>query len=129
MKHLTQTEIMQFEARLKELSRSLSSELRGEIAEAGAQRAAQAGEGALDSADQAQTSTMNLREGGMAEHYAVELADVDSALERIATGGFGVCIDCGTGVPVARLKAYPTAKRCVQCQTAYERHRTPAAHG
>ena len=120
---------MQFEARLKELSRSLSSELRGEIADAGAQRAAQAGEGALDSADQAQTSTMNLREGGMAAHYAVELADVDNALERIATGGFGVCIDCGTGVPLARLKAYPTAKRCVQCQTAYERQRTTAAHG
>ena len=71
----------------------------------------------------------SLREGGMAAHYAVELADVDNALERIATGGFGVCIDCGTGVPLARLKAYPTAKRCVQCQTAYERQRTTAAHG
>jgi DnaK suppressor protein len=45
-----------------------------------------------------------------------ELQDIEAALARIADGSYGICIDCGGEIGRARLKADPTAKRCVPCQ-------------
>lgn len=49
-----------------------------------------------------------------------ELQDVRAALQRIADGEYGECIDCGKPIAVARLQAFPTAKRCIDCQTRHE---------
>jgi DnaK suppressor protein len=50
-----------------------------------------------------------------------ELANVESALMRIADGTYGDCADCGNPIPYARLAAYPAAQRCVGCQENAER--------
>ena len=49
-----------------------------------------------------------------------EVSDIEQALMRIATGQYGICIDCETNIPFERLNAYPTAKRCLTCQQHYE---------
>ena len=43
------------------------------------------------------------------------LAEVEAALERRATGGYGVCEVCGRSIPSERLAARPSASRCVTC--------------
>jgi RNA polymerase-binding protein DksA len=50
-----------------------------------------------------------------------ELRDVEVALTRISLGAYGTCADCGGPIPVERLEAYPTAKRCQPCQRTHER--------
>ena len=50
-----------------------------------------------------------------------ELMAIDAARGRIADGSYGECVDCGQPVPVERLKAQPTALRCIACQTRYEK--------
>ena len=50
-----------------------------------------------------------------------ELMAIDAARGRIADGSYGVCVDCGAAIPVERLKAQPTALRCVACQGRYEK--------
>ncbi|NIO41267.1 MAG: TraR/DksA family transcriptional regulator, partial [Burkholderiales bacterium] len=40
---------------------------------------------------------------------------------RMATGTYGICIECEGDVGYKRLQAYPTAKRCHRCQTQYEK--------
>lgn len=50
-----------------------------------------------------------------------ELTDIAAARERIASGGYGECIDCGQEIRFERLNAQPTAIRCVGCQDAYEK--------
>ncbi|MCO4089853.1 MAG: TraR/DksA family transcriptional regulator [Limnohabitans sp.] len=57
------------------------------------------------------------------EHETAELGDIDAALERIDAGTYGQCTDCGVTIPPARLSAYPTAKRCIVCQTRKEQGR------
>lgn len=57
------------------------------------------------------------------EHETAELGDIEAALERIQAGSYGQCADCGVTIPPARLNAYPTAKRCIACQTVAERRR------
>src|ERR1039458_3180581 len=45
-----------------------------------------------------------------------ELQDIEAALARIGDGSNGICIECGGEIGRARLKADPTAKRCLACQ-------------
>lgn len=49
-----------------------------------------------------------------------ELADTEAALRRISIGSYGVCVDCSDEIDRERLNAYPTAKRCITCQTRHE---------
>ena len=55
------------------------------------------------------------------EREIEELRDIAAARLRVMTGRFGVCTDCGQAVGHARLSAYPTAKRCIECQRAHEK--------
>lgn len=43
------------------------------------------------------------------------LADVESALARVAAGTYGRCETCGEPVPPERLEALPAATTCVGC--------------
>ncbi len=54
-------------------------------------------------------------------HVLADLTEVDAALARMRDGSYGECVDCGEPIAPARLMAYPTAQRCVNCQGAYER--------
>jgi RNA polymerase-binding protein DksA len=52
---------------------------------------------------------------------AEELALLDSALARVASGDYGACIDCGEDIARQRLVANPAAARCTECQERSER--------
>ena len=54
---------------------------------------------------------------GLEERDSAELVAIDAALQRIADGSYGLCLQCGASLPAARLHARPTAERCVNCQT------------
>lgn len=53
-------------------------------------------------------------------HALDELTEVDAALARVGDDRYGVCADCGDAIAPARLSAYPTATRCLECQQARE---------
>jgi len=59
---------------------------------------------------------------GLEERDSAELVALDAALQRIADGSYGLCLQCGASIPAARLHAQPTAERCVGCQDAQEKH-------
>lgn len=44
------------------------------------------------------------------------LKQVDAALDRLATGDFGVCSACGEAITPKRLAAIPWASCCIVCQ-------------
>lgn len=71
----------------------------------------------------AQIRTERQTEFAMNEHETAELGDIEAALERLQAGTYGQCTDCGVTIPHARLNAYPTAKRCIDCQTGVEKNR------
>lgn len=52
-----------------------------------------------------------------------EQSEIMEALQRANEGTYGVCVDCGRNIPLARLRARPQAARCIQCQTHHERRR------
>lgn len=49
------------------------------------------------------------------------LRKVDSALDRIDSGTFGECFECGDDIGMDRLYARPTATHCIACKEDQER--------
>ena len=48
------------------------------------------------------------------------MARLASALDRVATGTYGLCIACGERITLARLGALPEVETCVHCQDRLE---------
>lgn len=46
---------------------------------------------------------------------------VNSALERMDGGEYGVCQRCGKMIGAARLEAFPYVAYCIECQSLLER--------
>lgn len=46
------------------------------------------------------------------------LADIESALQRMDTGRYGMCLYCGAPVELARLYTVPQTALCAPCQRA-----------
>jgi DnaK suppressor protein len=50
------------------------------------------------------------------ERDVYELRDVESALNRLADGSYGLCTECAQAVDPMRLQFNPHAARCLLCQ-------------
>lgn len=55
------------------------------------------------------------------EHLSARIKEIDVALEKLSRGDYGTCDDCGRSISPARLRFYPAAKRCIECQDKAER--------
>lgn len=75
-----------------------------------------------DEADQAFAKTRAGVETELVDRHLRELERIDSARERIKSGGFDVCADCGGPIGAARLEAILSATRCIDCQSRRERY-------
>ncbi|HUU96421.1 MAG TPA: TraR/DksA family transcriptional regulator [Phycisphaerae bacterium] len=58
---------------------------------------------------------------GILRHLQAEIREVDDALERVRIGQYGRCVDCAAPIRADRLRAVPTARRCISCQAGAER--------
>ena len=50
-----------------------------------------------------------------------ELRAIEAARTRLSDGSYGICADCGGDIGYERLKANPSALRCIACQTLHEK--------
>lgn len=56
----------------------------------------------------------------MQRRRVARLRELEAALKRLARTDYGICEECGEEIGVARLKANPSARLCVSCQSAEE---------
>jgi RNA polymerase-binding protein DksA len=49
-----------------------------------------------------------------------EISKIARALDQIKNRTYGICLDCGETIPMARLEASPFADRCIRCAKAAE---------
>jgi RNA polymerase-binding protein DksA len=84
----------------------------------------------LDAADQHpadQGSELFEREKNMSvmRTLEVQLDEVDNALQKFERGTYGLCESCGQPIAEKRLRAFPAAIHCIECQTKIDRGETP----
>lgn len=75
-----------------------------------------------DVLDAALDSAQDELSSQLAEVESRELGSIELALEKMRTGEYGQCEECGEGIPMARLQALPYAVMCIQCQRESEKH-------
>jgi DnaK suppressor protein len=110
------------------LSRRAALEAQRSAHLAGQSRAAHAREVLLQDGDDApQRDAEREIDFDRTDRDATALADVDLALQRLAQGTYGACIDCSEPIDPARLQASPQAPRCLACETRHERGRARPA--
>ena len=68
----------------------------------------------MPSTDAGAELTERALELGLLQSLRAELDAVDRARERLRSGAFGRCRQCGEAIDVERLRAIPTAEWCVQ---------------
>jgi RNA polymerase-binding protein DksA len=73
-----------------------------------------------DSQEQAQELENAEVVDALGNETRAELNKIAKALDQIKNETYGICVDCGEEIPMARLKAYPFADRCIRCATAEE---------
>ncbi|HEX5420519.1 MAG TPA: TraR/DksA family transcriptional regulator [Gammaproteobacteria bacterium] len=76
-----------------------------------------------DSQEQAQELENAEVVDALGNETRAELNKIAKALDQIKNETYGICADCGEEIPMARLKAYPYADRCIRCATAEEARR------
>ncbi|HEV2110219.1 MAG TPA: TraR/DksA family transcriptional regulator [Gammaproteobacteria bacterium] len=87
------------------------------------------GAGVHDMKDEASAETLNEVQAVDRQRGATEMDDIEQALARMHAQTYGICVDCGQAIGLERLQAYPTAKRCRDCQEIHERSaRRSASH-
>jgi DnaK suppressor protein len=73
----------------------------------------------LEEVSQTEQGAADLLRLGEAER--LEIRRIDAALERIESGGYGTCAECGGAIEKRRLEALPWAVRCAGCAATQER--------
>ena len=84
---------------------------------------------ALAPSEQSHAQNMTERDTAFAlqEHDIEDLEATELALMRITLGTYGLCLACETEIPITRLLAFPSAMRCIECQTVLEKVAGPTA--
>jgi DnaK suppressor protein len=73
-----------------------------------------------DSQEQAQELENAEVVDALGNEARTEVSKIARALDQIKNNTYGICIDCGETIPMARLEAQPFADRCIRCATAAE---------
>jgi DnaK suppressor protein len=121
MADLTKQQIGTLRKQLLERQRLLVSEVKDQRSQAAADGNEDANGGPGDAADESvarMITDLHLQEAG---RDIEELNGIDAALRRMDDGDYGDCDTCGNEIGYPRLEAQPTAVRCVQCQSQYEK--------
>lgn len=129
MPSLTPSQLDQLTTKLKQDYQVLLIEVRGELEHTGDQhRIDLLNREPGDSGDESMANALADFNVAIVDRQVRGMRDIEAALRRVRDGEYGVCIDCGTEIGVARLEAYPTAKRCIVCQEKRERDYAQEGH-
>jgi DnaK suppressor protein len=87
------------------------------------------GRGAGDSSDEALAISLGDLSAARLDLEIRQWQELKAAEQRLGGDDFGECAECGKAIPSARLVAYPAARRCIACQTTFERTHGGQARG
>ena len=102
-------------------ARQLREEIRQTLAKSDSEQYLQIADSVRDLEDESFADLMvdvNLAE---IDRDLEELRAVEDALLHVGDGSYGVCDECDRPIDIARLRAAPSALRCIDCQTVHER--------
>ena len=123
MPDLSEKQLQQLERRLRKRREELRDVIHAELASSSQQDFTELAGMVHDAGDESFAELLRGINLATRARELDEIRDVEAALERIKNGTYNVCVECGGEVTYDRLDAYPTAKRCITCQSRHENRR------
>lgn len=117
---LTAEQRRELKAALEQEAQALREEIREELLAADAHRYQDMADRVRDPGDAAVTDLLADLEYAEIDRHIRALQANEAALRRLSEGTYGLCADCGEPIALERLRAYPSAARCLDCQSARE---------
>jgi RNA polymerase-binding transcription factor DksA len=119
---LSQTQLADLVRQLEERHAALLEEVRAALESSeNLQYIELVGRAPADVGDQSVADALADLNLAIVDRHVRELRDIEAARGRVGDRTYGMCIECGDDIPEARLRAWPTAKRCHACQQQRER--------
>ncbi len=110
----------QLKQSLEKRRQLLLEEIRDELAGSGERHYIDLAGRVTDLGDESVADMLADLDAAMVDRQVIEVRAIEATLSRLAAGDFGACVDCGADIPLERLRAYPTAERCISCQSLHE---------
>ncbi len=117
---LSESQLALLENKLRDQQAALRAEVQGERAESDNERDRRSAREVQDRGDEANTDQWRESNAAMIDHHVDEISGIQAALSRVDSGTYGLCVDCGESIGFQRLQAYPSANRCLECQSKAE---------
>jgi len=119
--HLDALQVEELRSTMRDRARQLREEIRQTLRKSDSEQYAQIANEVHDLEDESFADLIvdvNLAE---IDRDLGELRAVEAALQSIREGRYGRCEQCGLPIEFHRLQATPSATRCYNCQTTFER--------
>jgi DnaK suppressor protein len=105
---------------LEEKQKEVQKEIDGLIAQSRKEQTQLREESVPDPEDSAFQNSTEEKQISILEARNRVRMNIDTALQKLNDGTYGICEDCGEPINEARLKVQPFAKRCISCQEQAE---------
>jgi len=120
MAAFTADEAAQLKQSLEKRRQLLLEEIRDELTRSGEQHYVDLAGRVPDLGDESVADMLSDLDAAIVDRQIVEVRTIETTLKRLSSGDYGACLDCGADIPLERLRAYPTAARCISCQSVHE---------
>jgi DnaK suppressor protein len=118
---LTQQQTQTLHTAIEQRRKALLAELREDVERVQRDRHEDLAGAAPDAGDESvATLIADLDQADLGRDLS-ELRAIEAARTRLSDGSYGICADCGGDIGYERLKANPSALRCIACQTLHEK--------
>ncbi len=121
MAALTAHETAQLKQIMEQRRQRLLEEIRDELANSGEQHYIDLAGRVTDPGDESVADMLADLDAAMVDRQVAEVREIEAASKRLDADRYGVCADCGGEIGFARLEVYPTAVRCIACQSIHEK--------
>ena len=117
---LSESQLQLLASKLRDQHAELRSEVQQERAKVDNERDRRSDREVQDRGDEANTDQWRETNAAMIDHHVDEISGIQAALSRLESGTYGWCVECGEQIGFQRLQAYPSANRCLACQSKVE---------
>jgi RNA polymerase-binding protein DksA len=114
------TDYAELENDLRQRRESLRAEIEQRLLESEASSYEDVAHRVRDAGEASVSDLLKGLEFDRIQNESREIEAVEHALTKFDNNQYGICEDCGIRIPIERLRAEPTAIRCVNCQQKHE---------
>ncbi len=121
MSHLSGNQLTQAREQLAALEQQLQADIREELRNSDSGNTLNLADSVHDAGEESVADLLRDLNNALINQHLAALDQIKTAYQRLNSGDYGECTDCGEEIQWERLLKQPAASRCVPCQSLREK--------